>query len=46
MHRGPNFPAVKAIKAPTDQMVLNVALWEPEKLFKLDPVSVVYRGDF
>ena len=40
VHRGPNFPAVKAIKAPTDQMVLNVALWEPEKLFTLDDAFV------
>ena len=30
IHKGPNYPEYQAIKAPTDQMVLNVAMWEPE----------------
>ena len=32
-YRGPNWPDAKAIKAPTDQMLMNVALFEPERLW-------------
>ena len=34
--RGPNVPSVRGITPATDQQIVNVALWEPERLLSYD----------